>query len=71
MKTFLNILKWVSIYAAFLIISMIVAVYFLAVDPNDAPLWAAIVMGWLGLAVGAVVQYLTVRAWFIKTYGQK
>lgn len=71
MKTFLNILKWVSIYAAFLIIAMIVAVYFLAVDPNDAPLWSAIVMGWAGLTVGAVVQWLTVLHWFKKTYGQK
>lgn len=71
MQTFLNILKWVTIYAAFIIISMIVAVYFYSTDPNDAPLWAAIVMGWLGLAVGAVVQYLTVLAWTKKTYGQK
>ena len=71
MKTFLNILKWAAIFAAFLIISMIVAVYFVATDPNDAPLWAGIVMGWLGLLVGAVVQHLTVVRWFKKTYEQR
>lgn len=56
MKTFLSIIKWTGIYAAFFVASIIVGAYLDATTPLNAALWSAIIMGWAGLAVGAAAK---------------
>lgn len=56
MQYILSATKWIGAAAALLILAAIVAVHFRINDPNDAPLWAGITMGWLGLLAGGLLK---------------